>query len=959
MCRKGSHQKPTSCSFVFLRFSVAVYEEVGAVASNKLKSRLLAQIVSPASPTYLYDNWLLGSEHGALESLPPSRPCVGIVHTAAGYNLVEVSLEERSIEYSERMTPEAVACRLAAYPPADPVVYIPSAEEESHLDSRSLPFLPNTRTSTSGDLSESSLGGFRIRTKVLSPKLIPEPVTGVSDADRYIQSVLETLLQLNERRSGDEESSERVNPPKRPTKDDFFITMKSNATNPLYVETATQLGLLKNPSIPSLTRYILDESAPAATRRFLQRYLLVPPPPLVAQAMASLVEKLMREECSLPPLIVTPLGKVLSLIRAGQASANIYGDLVQSLSTTIFVLDDEKALPIDSLLVLCAHESGLPAEQISLVQRCQQAVAIIEAVINPAYHAGNIHEHHDDYDPMTEHRILPREFFERNESPWRGRVQPSMAVKAYERVQETAIRLCKAVEEDFIGDDKNNQSLLVHDKFNNLIALKRIPNTREPPPREYFFHPRDRNGKTLRNKYTTVAVEQALSDYKIACDSACDAVSKILTDLAKTLQDEGHIPAIVQSGHLNLALSAAFHHAVKATQLRWHLAETVEPVGGENNEPARLVNLWPYWMPRSQAVTNTFDLDGLFLLTAPNMSGKSTLMRSTAAAALLTVCGLCAPLEEGSRIPRFDTLFLRGASADVPAEDKSAFGAEMGDIAALMRCCGSRSLVFVDELGRGTSPRDGTRLAGAVLEAMAKREMNGIFATHLHDMLELPLKRKDRILTKRMAIEESDDGNYEWTYRMEDGTCTNSLALVTAARFGLPEEIIRRAEELADFLPDRIWSNYSEPEQDISNSDVGNDATPPPIMQSQQNGKKEEYERDFVRATTLAEELTGQSSITIPPKWNPPASFGNKSCVYILELANDPPRYYVGETDSLSRRLQQHRRRGVAWSRCRAVALPVPSKTEARAFESMLIQKLAQSGYSMESVADGRSIRQL
>lgn len=99
----------------------------------------------------------------------------------------------------------------------------------------------------------------------------------------------------------------------------------------------------------------------------------------------------------------------------------------------------------------------------------------------------------------------------------------------------------------------------------------------------------------------------------------------------------------------------------------------------------------------------------MILLSSPNMAGKSTIMRSTAAAALLSACGFCAPVAPGTTIRKFDHLFLRGASADVPSENKSAFGAEMGDIAAMLRVCGDRSLVFVDELGRGTSPKDGTR----------------------------------------------------------------------------------------------------------------------------------------------------------------------------------------------------------------------------------------------------------
>ncbi len=108
---------------------------------------------------------------------------------------------------------------------------------------------------------------------------------------------------------------------------------------------------------------------------------------------------------------------------------------------------------------------------------------------------------------------------------------------------------------------------------------------------------------------------------------------------------------------------------------------------------------------------------------------KSTVMRSTAAAALLISSGLCAPVLKGSFIRRMDSLFVRPASADVPTENKSAFGAEMGDVASLLRTCGDRSLVFVDEIGRGTSPKDGTSLAGAILEHMAENGMSGMFAT--------------------------------------------------------------------------------------------------------------------------------------------------------------------------------------------------------------------------------------
>jgi predicted GIY-YIG superfamily endonuclease len=106
---------------------------------------------------------------------------------------------------------------------------------------------------------------------------------------------------------------------------------------------------------------------------------------------------------------------------------------------------------------------------------------------------------------------------------------------------------------------------------------------------------------------------------------------------------------------------------------------------------------------------------------------------------------------------------------------------------------------------------------------------------------------------------------------------------------------------------------------------------------------QQQEELDFQRAIALAEDLTGQVSIPIPPRWNPPPALcNNQSCVYMIELKANPPKYYVGETDALSQRLKKHRSKGEPWSTSRAVAMPVADKSEARAWESRLIQKLAQ-----------------
>jgi predicted GIY-YIG superfamily endonuclease len=201
--------------------------------------------------------------------------------------------------------------------------------------------------------------------------------------------------------------------------------------------------------------------------------------------------------------------------------------------------------------------------------------------------------------------------------------------------------------------------------------------------------------------------------------------------------------------------------------------------------------------------------------------------------------------------------------------------------------------------------------------------MNGIFATHLHDILELPLDKQDRIRNKRLAIEERN-GQFQWTYQLEDGVCTDSLALVTAARFGLPDEIILRAEEFAEYLPEAGYVKH-------------HDSIDTPSQQP--FCPNVERKLDFRHAIGVAEELTGQQSISIPPRWSPPPALcNNQSCVYMIELQSDPPSYYVGETDSLLQRLKKHRSRGDIWSASRAIALPVANKSEARAWESRLIQ---------------------
>jgi hypothetical protein len=948
-------------------FRVAVYEEgIDTDASNgygasggsksRIKSRFLAQIVSSASPTYMYDLVLLDNSSDSMSTGPISRPYIGIISSQSGYTLTEVSIEERTVRVSERLTTEAVACRLAACPPADPLFYVPSINEYeaggSHpTTSISIPFLPSRR-----DIQLSGPGG-RIRTKILPPFLVLQHSESGSDVERAKNIIVSALLELTEFRNDDEEEGDTEFSKKTTTDDYTLITDETSPhgtqTNSLYLETAKQLGLMNDGAIPSLVPYLVPESAPAATKRFLRRLLLTPPPPNVSTSLSTLVSLLMSDNGpAIPPMTVPPLGKILALIRAGQAGAHVYGEVLQTLHATILILDLFSSLSNDaytvdenkplittsdamtSLMTILEYESGMAASPASLKRRCSEAIGAIEKVLCPIYHLSEPNVQTDVDERISDcSTLIPQSFLERNEAIWRGRVRKDAAPDAYYRVQVAAERLSQAFEEDFNDGCKN---LIVQDIFNNIIALKDKPTTSKIDVN--YIHPRDRFGKVIGNRYTTEAVQAALSDYVNACDKAAADVTKALVTLSHTLHDCGHLPAIVQASHTNLILSTAFFHAVKATSLGWSLAKTFEP-DPEYDNAGHFHGVWPYWMERSEAVKNTFDLSGMWVLTAPNMSGKSTIMRSTAAAALLSVCGLCAPLQKRSEVRRFDHIFVRGASSDIPSEQKSAFGAEMADVAALLRCCTAKSLVFVDELGRGTSPRDGTRLSGAVLEAMAGSGMSGIFATHLHDILKLPLQSMNRITNKRMAIHERNvtNGEYSWTYRLEDGVCTDSLALITAKQFGLPNEILQRAEDLSTHLPETSFETIVPTVRDSHHDNL--------IMHN---------------ISLVVEKTTGQRVIEVAPGWNAPAAYDGKSVVYVLQLNTKPTRYYVGESDNIRKRIEKHRGKSDRYNNAIVyIAIAPLGKSQARMWEYRIIRKMASSGFLLDSVADGRTIRSM
>jgi DNA mismatch repair protein MutS len=203
-------------------------------------------------------------------------------------------------------------------------------------------------------------------------------------------------------------------------------------------------------------------------------------------------------------------------------------------------------------------------------------------------------------------------------------------------------------------------------------------------------------------------------------------------------------------------------------------------------------------------VPNDTDLDPdsrqMLIITGPNMGGKSTYLRQVALIVLLAHAGSFVPAEE-AEIGIVDRIFCRVGASDNLARGQSTFMLEMQETANILHHATPRSLVILDEIGRGTATFDGLSLAWAVAEFLHEEPRlrpKTLFATHYHELTELALTLP-RVRNCRIAVREWND-EIRFLYRVEEGTADRSYGIQVARLAGLPREVIRRAGEILSNL---------------------------------------------------------------------------------------------------------------------------------------------------------------
>jgi DNA mismatch repair protein MutS len=205
-------------------------------------------------------------------------------------------------------------------------------------------------------------------------------------------------------------------------------------------------------------------------------------------------------------------------------------------------------------------------------------------------------------------------------------------------------------------------------------------------------------------------------------------------------------------------------------------------------------------MTAERFVPNTIEMDNtsrqLLIITGPNMAGKSTVLRQVALIVLMAQVGSFVPAQEAS-VGMVDRIFTRVGASDSLAQGQSTFMVEMQETANILNSATEKSLVILDEIGRGTSTFDGLSIAWAVAEYLHDWQGQGIktlFATHYHELTDLAAT-KPRVKNCNVAVKEWNE-EVIFLRKLVDGATNRSYGIQVGRLAGIPAEVLARAKEV-------------------------------------------------------------------------------------------------------------------------------------------------------------------
>jgi DNA mismatch repair protein MutS len=298
-------------------------------------------------------------------------------------------------------------------------------------------------------------------------------------------------------------------------------------------------------------------------------------------------------------------------------------------------------------------------------------------------------------------------------------------------------------------------------------------------------------------RFTTAELAELESRISTAADRALALELRLFDDLVGDVMARRFEVAEAAAALASLDLAAAL--AERAVESHWVRPELTDGAEFEI-KGGRHPTVEAALAGTSAFVANDCVLgeDRIWLVTGPNMAGKSTFLRQNALIAILAQMGSYVPAAS-ARIGAVDRLFSRVGAADDLARGRSTFMVEMVETAAILNQAGPKSFVILDEIGRGTATFDGLSIAWACLEHLHEvNRCRALFATHYHELTSLAAKLP-RLVCHTMRVKEWK-GDVVFLHEVAPGTADRSYGIHVAKLAGLPDAVTTRAEEVLDIL---------------------------------------------------------------------------------------------------------------------------------------------------------------
>ena len=354
-----------------------------------------------------------------------------------------------------------------------------------------------------------------------------------------------------------------------------------------------------------------------------------------------------------------------------------------------------------------------------------------------------------------------------------------------------------------------------------------------PPLNARFIH---RQTTASQIRFTTVELSELETRILNARDRALELERAVFARLLAAVLDQS--ARIGQAARALAEIDVATGFADLATGEGWtrpHVDDSRAFVveGGRHPVVERALKRKGEPFVANDCALTDGDTPAIWLLTGPNMAGKSTFLRQNALIAVLAQAGGFVPAAR-AHVGLVTQLFSRVGAADDLARGRSTFMVEMVETAAILNQADAGALVILDEIGRGTATWDGLSIAWAVLEHLhGGNRCRALFATHYHEMTQLAAKL-DGVENATVAVREWE-GEVVFLHEVRKGAADRSYGVQVARLAGLPPAVVERAREILDALEAGARDGAARPAALIDDLPLFRAAPPPPAAPARES----------------------------------------------------------------------------------------------------------------------------